>query len=365
MKALFVCWNAMKDIFALSCFKYKKGRSKKIGIAPENNSNFRDRKNFDHPSITTNEYFSYGAMKDNASSPNISLSQYNTSISDLAVTHSRYLESSLSHSKKLAKSLIEDRSVPFQLNISSRSDLNVRFTIIDNIYDRSVLHNLSDDSDWVSVSDNHLDNEKDDQISENPFRRLSVETENATYKGRELSFQLMDDGNIRLNGFEKDITRNGLRPCEEDNCHNTNVSKRFAVMHKLGRGASGVVYKAIDLCNSKLVAIKILSLADRRNRKILVQELSNFQNILNTKSLQIEKSYLNGAEHIVQFVDAFSLMNDQTVGICYEYMDGGSLQDMIDRGGTFEESVRMNTSRPELKQLISINFYILYTLDAR
>jgi len=355
----------MKDMFTLSCFKYKKGRSKKIRIAPENNSGFRDSKNFDHPTFTTNEHFSYSTIKDDTSSPDISLSQYNAAISDLAVTHSLYLDSSLSHSKELAESLIKDRSVPFQINISSRSDLSVRFTIIDNIYDRSVLHSLSDDSDWVSVSDNPFDNEKDDQIPENPFRRLSVETENATYNGRELSFQLTDDGNIRLNGFEKDITRNGLRPCEEGNCHNTNVSKRFAVMHKLGRGASGVVYKAIDLCQSKLVAIKILSLADRRNRKTLVQELSNFQNILKTKSLQTEKSYLNGAEHIVEFVDAFSLMNDQTVGICYEYMDGGSLQDMIDRGNNFEESVRMNTSKPLLNQLISINFYVLYILDAR
>ncbi len=355
----------MKDMFALSCFKYKKGRSKKIRIAPENNSGFRDSKNFDRPTFTTNEDFSYSAMKDNTSSSDISLSQYNAAISDLAVTNSRYLDSSLSNSKKSAESLIKDRSVPLQINISSRSDLSVRFTIIDNIYDRSVLHNLSDDSDWVSVSDNPLDNEKDDQISVNPFRRLSVETENATCNGRELSFQLMDDGNIRLNGFEKDITRNGLRPCEENSCHNINVSKRFAVMHKLGRGASGVVYKAIDLCQPKLVAIKILSLADRRNRKTLVQELSNFQNILKTKSLQIEKSYLNGAEHIVEFVDAFSLMNDQTVGICYEYMDGGSLQDMIDRGVNFEESVRMNTSKPVLNQLISITFYVLYILDAR
>lgn len=48
---------------------------------------------------------------------------------------------------------------------------------------------------------------------------------------------------------------------------------------------------------------------------------------------------LNGKDCIVELIDAFSDANDESVGICFEYMDGGSLEDIVEKGGCTNESI--------------------------
>lgn len=58
---------------------------------------------------------------------------------------------------------------------------------------------------------------------------------------------------------------------------------------------------------------------------------------------------------VVSFYDAFISPNDGNVSIVMEYMDGGSLQDIVDTGGCNAESVLSNISYRVLSGLAFIH----------
>ena len=39
--------------------------------------------------------------------------------------------------------------------------------------------------------------------------------------------------------------------------------KRVVILNRLGQGATGIVFKALDLIDMKLVAIKVIAISDR------------------------------------------------------------------------------------------------------
>jgi len=106
-------------------------------------------------------------------------------------------------------------------------------------------------------------------------------------------------------------------------------TSRFVDLGVLGKGSSSVVYKAVDLHSLRLVARKQLPMYDDQKRKQLVQEL---------RALRSNQGP-GACPHIVQFYDAFSSPQIGSVSMVVEYMDGGSLQDMIDLKGTLPEPV--------------------------
>ena len=81
------------------------------------------------------------------------------------------------------------------------------------------------------------------------------------------------------------------------------MRERLVVLSKLGQGASSIVYKALDLSDMKLVALKMIHVYERAKRSQLVKEVcALFQHIKTTQAKGPER-------FIVDFYDAFRYVN--------------------------------------------------------
>ncbi|CAN0468076.1 unnamed protein product, partial [Discosporangium mesarthrocarpum] len=161
------------------------------------------------------------------------------------------------------------------------------------------------------------------------------------------------------------------------------MSERLVILGKLGQGATGVVYKAFDLLDLRLVAIKVIPVHDKSKRRQMVHELTALYEGLHvtrghdgTRTSygqgvgmlgRVERGVMGGRqgwgwdqeqgerwvhgggggkgrvplgrESVVDFIDAFATMEEATMSLVVEYMDGGSLQDLVDSGGCQDEDV--------------------------
>jgi len=125
------------------------------------------------------------------------------------------------------------------------------------------------------------------------------------------------------------------------------MKERLVVLCRLGNGASGIVYKALDLISLRFVALKIVPVFERAKRKQMTRELTTLFHMLR----HVNSSAVNDPlsltayrdqskypyEFIVSFFDAFSVIDEGGVALMMEYMDGGSLQDIVDIGGCDDE----------------------------
>ena len=71
----------------------------------------------------------------------------------------------------------------------------------------------------------------------------------------------MVTGTIFVQGFNEGIGKDGIHYNDESS--NFLLSERIIILDKIGQGASGVVYKAFDIQEMKIVAIKMISVFDR------------------------------------------------------------------------------------------------------
>jgi serine/threonine-protein kinase len=102
----------------------------------------------------------------------------------------------------------------------------------------------------------------------------------------------------------------------------------FKLVSKLGEGAMGVVYKAVQISSGREVAIKVLLRKFQEDRKYLER---------------FKREYTNAKRlnhpNIIEFVDAGQAPKDQG-GYYYfamEYVDGRTLQEILDQQGYLPE----------------------------
>eukprot|EP01136_Pigoraptor_vietnamica_P022580 Opistho-1_new@459 len=90
--------------------------------------------------------------------------------------------------------------------------------------------------------------------------------------------------------------------------------KLFKDFHKIGQGASGCVYAAKNAKTSKVVAIKEMNMAEQPRKELIINEIL----------------VMKAATHpnIVNYVDSYLV--DGNLWVVMEYMQGGSLTDVID-----------------------------------
>ena len=74
-----------------------------------------------------------------------------------------------------------------------------------------------------------------------------------------------------MDGFSEGIGKDGIH----DNGESSHfpITERLVLLSNLGHGASGTVYKALDLQEMRLVALKMISVFDRNKRRQMVREL--------------------------------------------------------------------------------------------
>ncbi|CAM9464144.1 unnamed protein product [Ectocarpus sp. 4 AP-2014] len=146
----------------------------------------------------------------------------------------------------------------------------------------------------------------------------------------------------------------------------TPMIERVVLLGRVGEGETGVVYRAFDLLDLGLVAVKMIPVNDQKKRRQLVHEVSSLYDRLGmrgqrrrrateygfreadfssavattrakarhcswpTKEGSKTASSLAapppGSEHILELIDVFATTSNSTVSLVVEYMDGGSLQ---------------------------------------
>ncbi len=94
-------------------------------------------------------------------------------------------------------------------------------------------------------------------------------------------------------------------------------SVRFKLRKKLGQGASGTVYSALDRDTNNQVAVKRMIIAEQPRLDLVVTELELMQ-------------ALKGLENVVKLVDAFLYDGDAELWIVMELVDGGALTGAVE-----------------------------------
>ncbi|CAM9203302.1 unnamed protein product, partial [Hapterophycus canaliculatus] len=158
----------------------------------------------------------------------------------------------------------------------------------------------------------------------------------------------------------------------------TPMIERVVILGRAGEGETSVVYRAFDLFDLGLVAVKVIPVNDQKKRRQLVHEVSslygrlgmrgrrrrrattvyeisktdNLSEVVNPYTTRhsswpmkgVEKTALwptgarGGFEHVLELIDVFVTKSNSTVSLVMEYMDGGSLQDLVDAGGCQDEA---------------------------
>ncbi|KAK1941635.1 Mitogen-activated protein kinase kinase 3 [Phytophthora citrophthora] len=132
---------------------------------------------------------------------------------------------------------------------------------------------------------------------------------------------------------------------------------------EIGRGASGVVYKAIHIPTLKVVAVKDVPVYGRGQRRQMVRELhalySNLAPMADNSPTPTGKSTskpkAKPSPYIVSFYDAFVDRPKNSICMVMEYMSTGSLQDIVLRGGCQNEKVLARLSTGVLRGLAHIH----------
>eukprot|EP00752_Nemacystus_decipiens_P006522 g5873.t1 len=153
----------------------------------------------------------------------------------------------------------------------------------------------------------------------------------------------------------------------------TPMIDRVVLLERVGEGQTGVVYRAFDLLDLRLVAVKVIPVNNQKKRRQLVHEVSSLYDRLGiggrrprrATASEISESHVEasretpheslrtkgarrktapvitdrqaGSEHILELMDVFATTSNSTVSLVVEYMDGGSLQDLVDAGGCRDE----------------------------
>mmetsp|Transcript_9428 Transcript_9428/g.17642 ORF Transcript_9428/g.17642 Transcript_9428/m.17642 type:complete len:873 (-) Transcript_9428:1175-3793(-) len=248
-----------------------------------------------------------------------------------------------------------------------------------------------DEDDWIQVSDD------EDDFALTPRAAKERQLGNPKNAHNAQSYTMTQSGTIFVNGFCQGIGKRGIVNKDSESAK-LPMRERLVMLCKLGQGCSSIVFKALDLTELRLVALKMVPMYEREKRRQMVRELSalfqvlrkkqidtqlnnsamhvsllfelkkanNHNNTLSYKSRKKGSDKLRGSdkiksesmrsnmstiresfkiypqEYIVDFYDAFSNVDDGGVGLMMEYMDGGSLQDIADAGGCEDEHVLAN-----------------------
>jgi len=190
---------------------------------------------------------------------------------------------------------------------------------------------------------------EDDDMSFTPSQsRLGTAESCDEPSDRKRSFRYSESGSIYMKGFSHSIRETGIANQNGESKTISNLSprkflnsrERLVYLQKLGQGASGVVYSCLDLLDLKIKAVKVIAMTDKAKRRQMTHEIAAlYRTYLFKSSPKSSSKACQGKHYFVDFYDAFSNIEDQTAQILMEYMDGGSLQDIVEDGGCREENI--------------------------
>ena len=107
----------------------------------------------------------------------------------------------------------------------------------------------------------------------------------------------------------------------------------MVMLNKLGSGAGGIVKKGLHIPSMVVTAVKRIKVFQHSQLKQMARELRT----LYSCSAATEISGKGKCPHVVSFFGAYTNRADSTISIVLEYMDAGSLQDLINANVCMDE----------------------------
>eukprot|EP00242_Pyramimonas_sp_CCMP2087_P002092 CAMPEP_0198231590 /NCGR_PEP_ID=MMETSP1445-20131203/115283_1 /TAXON_ID=36898 /ORGANISM="Pyramimonas sp., Strain CCMP2087" /LENGTH=475 /DNA_ID=CAMNT_0043912215 /DNA_START=434 /DNA_END=1862 /DNA_ORIENTATION=- len=149
-----------------------------------------------------------------------------------------------------------------------------------------------------------------------------------------LNFDITNNGTIRLlrqSCGEVLVNQEGIKFCgngkrSDTDTHYKVSSRDICEFQVVGSGASSHVKKAIDLRENRFVAVKVINVMDKDKRHQLLTEIRTL--------CEAETQ-----DSVVKFYGAFYTPEKSQISIVLEYMDAGSLADIIEKTGGVREDV--------------------------
>ena len=154
--------------------------------------------------------------------------------------------------------------------------------------------------------------------------------------------------------------------CNFSSGRSASLSDELVSLGELGYGACSTVYKKLHLPSLRIVAEKKISVSDAQKCRQIVRELQTLY--LATISCQSARTVhiwvsdlgpfkcpFSVQKYIVDFYDAFIDLDNGQLSVLVEYMDGGSLQDVVDAGGCPHETVLANIAQRILNGLVYLH----------
>lgn len=150
------------------------------------------------------------------------------------------------------------------------------------------------------------------------------------------------DSNARTSGVARDPSQHP-RASGEGELHHNCSAKDVMVFGALGAGAGGVVKRAVHVPTHRFIALKSMTVFEREKRAALIAEMK----LLCERQGQGGESGLTGGDeagpgccaNVVRFLGAFYSPETNLINIALEYVEGGSLESLVKRGGAVPQDV--------------------------
>lgn len=142
-----------------------------------------------------------------------------------------------------------------------------------------------------------------------------------------------------------------------------NGKKDFIEIATLGSGASGIVSEALHLPSLTIVALKMIPVYNKEKRHhisrelgVLLKNLSEMKLLderLTNKSQIFSNDSYDRCANVLSLYNVFSDPKSGMINLVVEYMDGGSLEDLVHQGGCKDERILSDIAR---QTLLGLNF---------
>lgn len=171
-------------------------------------------------------------------------------------------------------------------------------------------------------------------------------------------------GTVQLGSLK--IREDGIDPANSTLNITEARGSDFLEIGALGTGASGVVVEALHIPTMTIVALKMLPIYSSEKRQQVSRELAVLYKNLSELSLVNQRLSLNcvdgggeaagttqssGCGNLLSMYNAFVDPRSGLVNLVIEYMDGGSLQDLVNYGGCQNEGVLRDIAGQTLEGL--------------
>jgi p21-activated kinase 1 len=117
----------------------------------------------------------------------------------------------------------------------------------------------------------------------------------------------------KKNEIVKTLTEEELMDQLRSIVNNGNPKIRYKIIKKIGSGASGTVFTAVDNESQEKVAIKTMDLAQQPKKELIITEIMVMKD--------------NKHPNLVNYLDSYLVDND--LWVIMEYLEGGALTDVV------------------------------------